>query len=98
MPCSIAVARSNILNVEPGWRRADDAKFTWFFGFPGLTSVIARMAPFAGLIDTIAAAGSVEYGSVRLIAMSASRCRRGSIVLYTRRPPVRTVFVPYSFW
>ena len=59
MPWLIAVARSNILNVEPGCRRADEAKLTWFLGLPGLTSVIARMAPFAGSIETIAAAGSV---------------------------------------
>jgi hypothetical protein len=69
------------LNVDPGWRRADDAKFTWFLGFPGLSSVIARIAPLCGLIETIAAAGSLEYGSVRLIASSANLWRRGSIVV-----------------
>src|SRR5881394_3453937 len=81
IPSEIAVASTNILKVDPGWRRADEAKLTWFLGSPGLTSVIARMAPFAGLIATTAAAGSLEYGNVRLIASSASRCRRGSIVV-----------------
>ena len=90
--------RTIALKVEPGWRRADDAKFTWFFGLPGLTSVIARIAPFPGLIETIAAAGSVESGSVLLIAFSAKRCRRGSIVVYTFSPPDRTVFAPYWRW
>ncbi len=59
MPCEIAVVSTIVLNVDPGWRRADDAKLTWFLGFPGLTSVIARIAPLLGLIETIAAAGSV---------------------------------------
>ena len=59
IPCETAAVRTIGLKVEPGCRRADDAKFTWFFGFPGLTSVIARIAPFAGLIETMAAAGSV---------------------------------------
>src|SRR5205814_9598431 len=80
-PSEIAVARANILNVHPGWRRADEAKLTWFFGLPGLASVIARIAPLAGLIETIAAAGSDLYGNVLLIAASANRCRRGSIVV-----------------
>src|SRR6266511_1813031 len=43
MPCEIAVVRTTVLKVEPGWRRAEEAKFTWFFGSPALTSVIARM-------------------------------------------------------
>ena len=81
IPCEIAVVRTIVLKVDPGCRRADEAKFTWFLGFPGLTSVIARIAPLCGLIETIAAAGSLEYGSVRLIASSANRCRRGSIVV-----------------
>src|SRR5438105_15660914 len=50
MPSLIAVASTNILNVEPGCRRAEEAKLTWFLGLPGLTSVIAPIAPFAGLI------------------------------------------------
>ena len=97
IPWAIAVVSTIVLKVDPGWRRADEAKLTWFCGFPGLISVIARIAPFVGLIETIAAAGSVEYGSVRLIALRANRCRRGSIVVYTFRPPVRTVLEPYCF-
>ena len=95
MPSEIAVVSTIVLNVEPGCRRADEAKLTWFFGLPGLAPVIARIAPLAGLIETIAAAGSVEYGRVLLIASSANRCSRGSMVVYTRRPPERTVFGPY---
>src|SRR3954453_7887595 len=97
IPWEIAVVRTIVLKVDPGCRRADEAKLTWFLGFPGLSSVMTRIAPLPGLIATIAAAGSVEYGSVRLIAESASRCRRGSIVVYTRSPPVRPVFEPYCF-
>ena len=63
IPWEIAVVSTIVLNVDPGCRRAEEAKFTWFFGLPGLTSVIARIAPLRGLIETIAAAGSVEYGS-----------------------------------
>src|SRR5215212_2783013 len=48
MPCAIAVVSTIVLKVEPGCRRADDAKLTWFFGLPGLTSVIARIAPVCG--------------------------------------------------
>src|SRR6266576_6823382 len=95
MPCEIAVVSTIVLNVDPGWRRADEAKFTWFLGFPGLTSVIARIAPLLGLIETIAAAGSDESGSVRLIASSAIRCRRRSMVVYTFKPPELTVLGPY---
>jgi hypothetical protein len=81
IPCEIAVVSTIGLNVDPGWRRADEAKLTWFFGLPGLASVIALIAPFAGLIETIAAAGSVEYGRTSLIASRAKRWRRGSIVV-----------------
>ena len=70
-----------VLNVDPGCRRADEAKLTWLRGLPGLYSVIARIAPFLGLIETIADAGSEEYGSVSRIALSAKRCRSGSMVV-----------------
>ena len=59
MPSETAVASTSVLNVEPGCRWADDKKFTWFLELPGVTSVMARMAPFNGLMETIAAAGSV---------------------------------------
>jgi len=37
IPCATAVVRTIVLKVEPGWRRAEEAKLTWFFGLPGLT-------------------------------------------------------------
>ena len=58
MPSSIAAVRTKTLNVEPGWRRAWATRLNWLPVRPGVTAVIARMAPFAGLIDTSAAAGS----------------------------------------
>jgi hypothetical protein len=60
IPSETAVVSTIDLKVDPGWRCADERKLTWFFVLPGVTSVIARMAPFAGLIETIAAAGSVR--------------------------------------
>ncbi len=58
IPCSTAAARTNVLKVEPDCRRACESRLNWFFLFPGVTAVIARMAPFVGLIEMIAAAGS----------------------------------------
>jgi hypothetical protein len=46
------------LKVEPAWRRACESRLNWFLFVPGVTAVIARMAPFAGLIEITAAAGS----------------------------------------
>ena len=43
------------------------------FFFPGTTAVIARMAPFRGLIETIADAGSSGWSRVSLIDSIASR-------------------------
>src|ERR671934_2591178 len=60
IPSEIAVASTSVLNVDPGCRCALERKLTWFFLLPGVTSVIARIAPFTGLIEMIAAAGSVE--------------------------------------
>ena len=59
MPCETAVVNTSVLNVDPACLCAEERKLTWFFEFPGVTSVIARIAPFDGLIETIAAAGSV---------------------------------------
>src|SRR6266496_2872101 len=56
IPCETAVASTRVLNVDPGCRCALERKLTWFFGLPGVTSVIARIAPVAGLIEMIAAA------------------------------------------
>ena len=49
---------TNVLKVEPAWRLAWATRLNWFFVRPGYTDVIARIAPFAGLIETTAAAGS----------------------------------------
>ncbi len=56
---STAAARTKVLKVEPAWRRACESRLNWFLRVPGVTAVIARMAPFAGLIEITAAAGSV---------------------------------------
>jgi len=68
------------LNVEPAWRADWAARLNWF---PALrtTAVIARIAPVPGSTETIAEAGSVRFGSTSRIALFASRCRRGSIVV-----------------
>jgi hypothetical protein len=58
IPCSTAAARTNVLKVEPDWRRACESRLNWFFLLPGITAVIARMAPFFGLIEITPAAGS----------------------------------------
>ena len=81
MPRATAVVRAIALNVEPGWRRALVTKLNWFPLWPGVTAVIALIAPFRGSIETIAAAGSV--GSVRtcVIAAVAAFCSPGLIVV-----------------
>ena len=61
-----------------------------------MTAVIARIAPVPGSTETIAEAGSFRYGRISRIALFASRCRRGSMVVKTFSPPSRTVFAPYS--
>jgi hypothetical protein len=48
---------------------------------PGVTDTMARMAPFWGLIETIADEGSPGSLSVALIAAAASFWKRGSIVV-----------------
>jgi hypothetical protein len=58
IPFSTAAASTNVLNVEPDWRRACESRLNWFLTFPGVTAVIARIAPFFGLIEISAAAGS----------------------------------------
>ena len=59
IPLSTAAASTNVLNVEPGWRRACESRLNWFFGRFGMTAAIARIAPVRGLIEISAAAGSV---------------------------------------
>ncbi|MCZ7589266.1 MAG: hypothetical protein M5U27_10530 [Gaiella sp.] len=73
--------RTNVLNVEPGCRRACERRLNWLFARPGTIAVIALMAPFPGSMETIAAAGSVVRVSVSPIALRASACQRGSIVV-----------------
>ena len=81
IPFSIAAASTNVLNVEPDCRRACESRLNWFLLFPGVTAVMARMAPFFGLIEMIAAAGSSFSYSVSAIAFRAARWKRGSIVV-----------------
>ena len=81
IPCATAAARTKVLNVEPDCRRAWESRLNWFLLFPGVTAVIARMAPFFGLIEITAAAGSVFSYSVSVIAFRAARWKRGSIVV-----------------
>jgi hypothetical protein len=56
---------------------------------------MARIAPVAGLMDTMAEAGSLFRYSVSRIAFFASLWKRGSMVVYTFNPPDRTVLAPY---
>ena len=74
MPLSIAAARTKVLNVEPGCRRACESRLNWLLRRPGITAVIARIAPFAGSIEITAAAGSL--GSV---SVSLDRLLRGTL-------------------
>jgi hypothetical protein len=53
----------------------------WLFARPGTIALIARMAPVAGSIEMIAAAGSSGAVSVLLIARRASCCQCGWIVV-----------------
>jgi hypothetical protein len=81
IPCSTAAASTNVLNVEPDWRRPWESRLNWFFVLPGMTAVMARMAPFFGLIEITPAAGSSRSVSVSRIAVCAARWKRGSIVV-----------------
>ena len=69
------------MNVEPAWRADWEVRLNWFVRFPGMTAVIALIAPVPGSTDTIAAAGSSWRFSVSLIALFASAWKRGSIVV-----------------
>jgi hypothetical protein len=53
----------------------------WFLVLPGVTAVIARIAPFFGLIEITAARGVVAVVERLLIAFRAARWKRGSIVV-----------------
>jgi hypothetical protein len=52
----------------------------WFFALR-TTAVMARIAPVPGSTETIADAGSDRYGRTSRIALTAFRCKRGSIVV-----------------
>ncbi len=60
IPCDTAVVSTKVLNVEPACRRACAARLNSFFVRPGMTPVIALIAPVAGSIATSAEAGSVR--------------------------------------
>src|SRR5687768_17002732 len=81
MPRLMASVSTNVLNADPACRRPCAAMLNCRFFFPGMTAVIARMAPFFGLMETIADAGSDFWLSVCFIALTARRCRRGTIVV-----------------
>ena len=81
IPRSIAEASTKALNVEPAWRVDCAARLNWFFVLPGMTAVIARIAPVPGSTETMAAAGSLRYGSVWRMALFAARWRPGSMVV-----------------
>src|SRR5437763_1102181 len=67
MPISTAAVSTKTLKVEPGWRRACATRLNWLPVRPGVTAVIARMAPVAGLIDTTVEAELPRVlGEVRL--------------------------------
>ena len=72
MPSSIAFVSTKVLNAEPAWRRPWAARLNWRFLRSCATAVIDRMAPFAGLIETSAEAGSVGSLSVSFIARMAA--------------------------
>ena len=81
MPRATAAVSVITLNVEPGCRRALVAKLNWLPLRPGVTAVIARMAPVRGSIETIADAGSVGSVSTCVIAAVAARWSPGAIVV-----------------
>src|ERR1043166_1023148 len=81
IPSATAAASTNVLKVEPGWRRACETRLYWFLRSFGITPTIALIAPFRGSIETSADAGSVRSVSVLVMAARAWRCSRGLIVV-----------------
>ena len=69
------------MNVEPAWRADCEVRLNSLCLFPGITAVIARIAPVPGVTETIAAAGSSDSSSVSRIAEFASTWSFGSIVV-----------------
>ena len=79
---SIAAASTKVLKVEPGCRRACESRLNWLFDGPGMTAVIARIAPFAGSIEITRrgrVAGLGRASPDRLLC--AARCSAGTIVV-----------------
>ena len=72
---------ANVLKVEPDWRRICETRLYWFVLLPGITAVIARIAPLRGSIAISADDGSLLLVSVRRIARLATFWSRGSIVV-----------------
>jgi hypothetical protein len=89
MPRSTAAASVKTLNALPAWRRDWLARLKRRRRWLGSRAVIARTAPVRGSIATNAAAGSERRRSQPAAARSATRCRRGSSVVWTRSPPCR---------
>ncbi len=72
IPRRIASVSTNVLNVEPACRRACEARL-YLLPLRREIAVMARMAPFSGLIATSAADGSSVYGSTsRIVALRDS--------------------------
>src|SRR4051812_19969176 len=103
MPASMAAASVNGLNVDPGWRWPCAKLNCVFLNLD--VEVIATISPVDGLIETSAAAGSHEgfgaFGqggsfSTLRIALYASFCMAGSMVVVTLRPPPSTACEPNS--
>ena len=91
-PAETAWVRTNVLKVEPAWRRAWAARLNWFPARPGVTAVIVLIAPRAR-VDGDERRRRVGVVVERVLdrLASAARCMRGSIVVYTLSPPERTV-------
>src|SRR3954453_8591903 len=77
-PSFSAVASTNGLNDEPGWRSPCTARLNWLV-WELRPPEIATTPPFMGLIATSAACGPVVLGSHLSIASRASFCRPRSI-------------------
>ena len=60
IPMLTAAASTNILKVEPACRFACATRLNWLPSLPGVTAVIALIAPVAGSIETRADAGSLR--------------------------------------
>ena len=94
MPSLRAVASTNGLNDDPGWRSPCTARLNWLWRKLS-PPYIARISPVLGRTATRAAEGPFGSFSTLWIALRASFWRRRSIVVCTFRPPPKTRRVPY---